>query len=146
MDDEEIIEAPSRNSLQKVALNAIYAALSYRHIRLDIDPMRIVSGLCDAPYEECDYFVKAALVMTLKHLDEAIAAYQEKMRGWTFDRLNMVEQAILLLAYVHYFYIDPEVDKGIVIDIALKQAKQFLEDKDRRFVNAILDNVLNHGE
>ena len=37
---------------------------------------------------------------------------------------------------------DDHVDKGVVIDIAVKLAKKYLSGKDYRFVNAILDNVL----
>lgn len=145
MEDEEIHEEPSRNALQKVAMSAIYDALTYRNMGLDVNVEEIVSSLCDLPYEECDYFVKATLIMALKHLDTAIAAYNAKMRRWTFDRLNRVEQAILLLSYVHFFYVEPGVDKGIVIDVAIKLSKEFLEDNDYKFVNAILDNVLVHA-
>ena len=146
MDDEEFISDTTRNSMQKVALTAIYDALTYRQMGLDVDVRGIVSSLCELPYEDCDYFVKACLVMTIKHFDEAVAAFNAKMRGWTFDRRNRVEQSILLLAYVHYFYVEPEVDKGIVIDVAVKQAKLYLDEKDFKFVNAILDNVLKHAE
>jgi len=145
MEDEEIHEEPSRNALQKVAMSAIYDALTYRNMGLDVNVEEIVSSLCDLPYEECDYFVKATLIMVLKHLDAAIAAYNAKMRRWTFDRLNRVEQAILLLSYVHFFYVEPGVDKGIVIDVAIKLSKEFLEDNDYKFVNAIPDNVLVHA-
>lgn len=145
MEDEEIHEEPSRNALQKVAMSAIYDALTYRNMGLDVNVEEIVSSLCDLPYEECDYFVKATLIMALKHLDTAISAYNAKMRRWTFDRLNRVEQAILLLSYVHFFYVEPGVDKGIVIDVAIKLSKEFLEGNDYKFVNAILDNVLVHA-
>ena len=147
MDDEEdVLAVPSRNAMQKVALWAVYDALTYRDMGLSIDVQSIVSSLCDQPYEECDYFVKAAVVMALRHHDEAVAAFNAKMRGWTFDRRNRVEQAILLLAYSHFYFVEPEVDKGVVIDIAVKQAKLYLDEKDYRFVNAILDNVLKRDE
>ena len=147
MDEEEdVLAAPSRNAMQKVALWAVYDALTYRDMGLDIDVQHIVSSLCDQPYEECDYFVKAALVMALRHYEEAVAAFTAKMRGWTFDRLNRVEQAILLLAYSHFYFVEPEVEKGVVIDIAIKQAKTYLDEKDYKFVNAILDNVLKRDE
>ncbi len=144
MEDETLEELPTRNSMQKVALWAIYDALTYRQMRMDIDVRDIVSSLLEQPYEECDYFVKACLVLCLKNIDSEIEAFNGKMRGWTFDRLNRVEQALLLLAYTHFFYVDPEVDKGVVIDIAVKQAKLYCEDKDYKFVNAILDNLLKH--
>ena len=145
MDDQEFHFDESRNGLQKVALVAIYSALTYIDMGMEVDVRNIVSALFERPYEDCDYFVKACLVMMMKHREEAIAAYNAKMRGWTFDRRNRVEQAILLLAYVHYFYVEPEDDKSVVLDIAIKQAKAYLDDKDYKFVNAILDNVLNHG-
>ena len=47
-----------------------------------------------------------------------------------------------MLSCVHYLYVDPSVAKGVVIDIAIKLAKTYLNDKDYRFVNAILDKAL----
>ena len=66
----------------------------------------------------------------------------DHMNHWTFDRLNRVEQAILLLSCVHYLYVEPEVEKAVVINIAIKLSKAFLGDNDYKFVNAILDKVL----
>jgi transcription termination factor NusB len=45
------------------------------------------------------------------------------------------------MSYIHYFHIE-EVDKGVVIDIAVRLAKVYLDAKDYRFVNAVLDKVL----
>ena len=109
--------------------------------KVDVDS--IVSSLCETPYSDCDYFVKATTIMAIKEYDKAIELFNANMRKWTFSRLNRVEQAILLLSYVHFFYVDPKVDKRIVIDIAIKLAKTYLEEKDYKFVNAILDKVLN---
>lgn len=146
MDDTEFEGKPSRNSLQKVALVAIYDALTYIDMGMDVDVKDIVSSLCDMDYADCDYFVKAALLMVLKHHDEAIEAFNAKMNHWTFSRLDRVKRSVLLLAYAHYYYVEPEVDKAVVIDIAMKQAKQYFESKECRFVNAILDNVLDDGK
>lgn len=143
---EEILEENkqelSRNALQKVAMTAVYDALTQQNMGYPVNVEEIVSSLMDLPYEECDYFVKAAVIFSLKHQQEIIAVFTEHMRNWTFDRLNRVEQAILLLSYVHYFYIDPEVDRAVVINIAVRLSKDYLGDKDYRFVNAILDKVL----
>lgn len=143
---EEILEENkqelSRNALQKVAMTAVYDALTQQNMGYPVNVEEIVSSLMDLPYEECNYFVKAAVIFSLKHQQEIIAVFTEHMRNWTFDRLNRVEQAILLLSYVHYFYIDPEVDRAVVINIAVRLSKDYLGDKDYRFVNAILDKVL----
>ena len=137
----------SRNALQKVAMNALYVALTYIDMGQDVDVQAIVSSLLDdTPYEECDYFVKAAVVLFMKHRWEMIEIFNANMRRWTFDRLNRVEQAILLLSYVHFFYIDPSVDKAVCINIAIRLTKEYCSDGDHRFVNAILDKVLTRDE
>jgi transcription termination factor NusB len=140
---EELLGEPeSRNKLQKTALTAIYDVLTYIDMKEDVDVESIVSGLSDRPYAQCDYFLKAAVVNAIKHLDEATQEFNARMNKWTFDRINRVEQALLLLSYVHYYYVEPTVDKGVVIDIAVRLAKTYLEPKDYKFVNAILDKVL----
>lgn len=136
----------SRNSLQKAAMTAIYDVLTCIDMKEDINVENIVSALLDAPYEECDYFVKAAVVLSIRDMDKIVEKYNANMNKWTFDRLNRVEQAILLLSYVHFYYIEPDVQKGVVIDIAIKLAKLYLGDKDYKFVNAILDHVLQREE
>ena len=142
MDEFELPENDSsRNQMQRIALFAIYDILTYLDMNEPVDVKAIVSGLTDVDYENADYFVKAAAVYTVKYLNDVIAVFNAHMNKWTFDRLNRVEQAILLLSYIHYFHIE-EVDKGVVIDIAVKQAKRFLDDKAHRFVNAVLDHTL----
>ena len=131
-----------RNAMEKAAMVAIFDALTYIAMDEPVNVENLVESLFDLPYSECDPFVKGCLIATISHYGEAILAFNSKMRKWTFDRLNRLEQAILLLAYVHYFYVEPNDDKSVVIDVAIKQAKTYLDEKDYKFVNAILDNVL----
>lgn len=143
MEEEIELTSESRNSLHKLAMAAIYDFLTYRSMGQPFNVEETISGLCGLPYEECDYFIKACVIMAVKYQEEAIAKFNANMRKWTFDRLNRVEQAILILTYVHYLYVDPEVDKGVVIDIAVRLSKTYLSDNDYKFVNAILDRTLN---
>ena len=140
--DLEILDIEgSRNQMQRIALFAIYDILTYLDMKEPVDVKAIVSGLTDVDYENADYFVKAAAVYTVKYMNDIIPLFNSHMKKWTFDRLNRVEQAILLLAYIHYFHIE-EVDTGVVIDVAVRHAKIYLDAKDYRFVNAVLDKVL----
>ncbi len=133
---------PSRNQQQLIAMNALYDILTYQDMGEDIDVEAIVSGLSDASYEDSPIYVKEIVLATLRHHHEEIALLEKNMVKWTFSRLNRVEQAILLLSLSHYFYVDPRVDKGVVINVAVNLAKNYLDAKDYRFVNAILDKVL----
>jgi len=141
---EEILNGTelSRNKNQILAVFAIYGALTYIDMNEPVDVEGIISGLTGKDYNEADYFLKATLVYTIKNINDEIKVFNDHMRKWKFDRLNRVEQAILLLAYTHFFYVDEKIDKRIVIDVAVRLAKTYLFDDDYKFVNAILDNVL----
>lgn len=132
----------SRNSLQSAAMTAIYDELTYIGMGEPVNVEEIVSSLLEKDYEDCDYFVKAAAVYAIKYREEAIEKYSAHMVKWTFDRLNRLEQAILLLAYVHFYAIEKDISKKVVISVAVRLAKNYLGKDDYKFVNGILDNVL----
>ncbi len=132
----------SRTKMQDLAMTAIFDFLVYQHMGEVIDVEGIVTSLTEVSFEESDYFLKSVLIMSIKHYDEIVAAFNAKMAKMSFDRLNRVEQAILMLSYSHYYYFQEKTDKAVVINVAIKLANTYLLTKDRRFVNAILDNVL----
>ena len=132
----------SRNSLQSAAMTAIYDELTYIGMGEPVNVEEIVSSLLEKDFADCDYFVKAAAVYAIKYRKEAIEKYNAHMNKWTFDRLNRLEQAILLLAYVHFYAIEENISKKVVISVAIRLAKTYLEPRDYKFVNGILDNVL----
>lgn len=133
----------TRGQEEEVALSAVYDFLTYLSMGEEIDVEGIVSGLCEAPYEECSYFVKSMLLNAVKHYGEIVETYRPHLRKWEFSRLNRLEQALLIYAYCHYFYWDEKTDKGVVIDVAVRLSKKYLEPSDYKFVNAILDKVLD---
>lgn len=124
------------------SLACVYAALTYIDMKSEVDVEALVSGVSALPYAEADPFVKGELIYSLKNLNPLIALLNAHMRKWTFERLNRVEQALLLISCSRYFYVEPSIDKAIVIDSAVSLAHKYLEAGDYKFVNAILDKVL----
>lgn len=59
---------------------------------------------------------------------------------WAFDRLNLVDQAILFEAYSEYKVL--HTDKAVVIDQAIISSKKYSDFKSPEFINAILDKIL----
>ncbi len=135
----------SRTKTQETAMQGLYTALTYIDMKETIPVEEIVSNLSGLPYEESDYYLKAVLVLALTHLDELVKEISPLLNRWTFWRLNRVAQAILLLAYTQFYYVEPGVDKAIVINNAVKLAKNYLDKDDYRFVNAVLDNGLKEA-
>lgn len=137
----------SRNQLNEKAAFALYDILTYQDMKEEANVEEIISSLLDVPYKECDIYLKSLVIATLRHLPEMVGIFNSNMNKWTFDRLNRLEQAILLVSYAHFFYVEDdekksEADKGAVINTAVELSKTYLDAKDYKFVNAILDKLL----
>ncbi|MGL4647166.1 MAG: transcription antitermination protein NusB [Mycoplasmoidaceae bacterium] len=61
--------------------------------------------------------------------------------NWTWERLSDVDKAILIAAYAEYQAHD--IDKSIIIDQAIITAKNYSEENSYKFINYILDRILD---
>lgn len=70
-------------------------------------------------------------------LDQQISQYLTS--GWTLPRIAKTDLVILRIAF---FELDHQTDipKAVVINEALELAKQFSDDRSRRFVNGVLSH------
>ena len=131
----------SRNEYQEIAMSIIYDTLTYDSMNVQYDIKELMSDISGLEYEEIDLFLKEIVVKSINYQEEIIAKIEPKLVNWKFSRLNRLTQAILILSVAHYYYVG-DVDKAIVINIAVVLAKRYLIDQDYKFVNALLDNVL----
>ncbi len=74
-----------------------------------------------------------------KNEEEYIASISKHLKDWTFDRLGYCEQAILLLAMSEYKGLN--YDKPVVIDEAVRLAKQYCDEESYRLINGVLDQL-----
>ena len=130
----------SRNQEHELIMTCIYDALLYAHMESEFSVEEIMESVFEVDYEDISFFCKEMIIKSLAHINEIKRIFQEKMPKWSFDRLNLVEQAILIMSYTHKT--TQNEDKKIVINIGVKLAKKYLEKDDYKFVNGILDQVL----
>ena len=130
----------SRNEEHELIMTCIYDALLYSSMDKEFSVEEIMCSVFEVEYDEISFFAKEMVIKTLSHINDVKAVFQAKMPKWSFDRLNLVEQAILLMSFTHKQV--ENSDKGIIINIAVKLAKKFLDKDDYKFVNGILDKVL----
>lgn len=130
----------SRNKEHELAMISIYDALTYSAMNEEFSLEDIMALVFDMPYEEIPLFSKTLIIKTLAHINEIKPIFQERMPKWNFDRLNLVEQSILLMSYTHAK--EENGDKKVIIDVAVRLAKKYLDKDDYKFVNAILDKLL----
>lgn len=66
----------------------------------------------------------------------------DHLKGWTFDRLGFIEQAILLVACAEV--IVNQTPKQVIIDESILFSKEYGEQDDTyKLINATLDKVLD---
>ena len=89
-------------------------------------------------------FAKKLLDGILQHLDKIDDIIKDHLIDWDFDRLDKIDKQILRVGIYEILYTDTPYQ--IVINEAIKIAKNFSEDKAKSFINGILDKVAKENE
>lgn len=131
----------SRNSAHEIAMTIIYDLLIYDEMQYDYDIKEVISDHLNQPFDEVDLYIKEVVVKSILHKEEIISLIEPELKKWKFNRLNHLAQAILLLSVAHFNYVK-EVEKAVVIDVAVTLAKRYLDADDYKYINGVLDNVL----
>ena len=111
----------------------------YQHLLLHKD-----LSLCfDANFEEEEYddYVKQIKDDLISNEEKYISVIEKHLVKWTFERLNLVEQAILLET-VSELSLGLN-DKAVVIDEAVILAQTYCDEDSYRYINGVLDNICN---
>ena len=84
-------------------------------------------------------FAEHLLKGILDNLDNIDKIIKEHLIDWDFDRLDKIDKQILRVGVYEIKYTDTPFQ--IVINEAVKIAKNFSEDKATSFINGILDKI-----
>ena len=134
----------SRNQENFIILTVVYDELndfSYGDKKDFRDARDLISELSDCSYDEVSDYIKASVALTLQNYGTIRSAFLPFLKNWKWERLPLLTQAILLTAYAHFYFVE-KVDKKIVINTAVDFAKKYVDEKQGKFINAILDGVL----
>lgn len=98
------------------------------------------------PEHFSEYFVmfdtdfKDLLVAAIEHEQLIIKTINAHIpEGWTFNRLPLIERAILFMA-ISELTLEFD-DKAIIINEAVEIAKMFCEEGQHKYINGLLDNL-----
>ena len=89
-------------------------------------------------------FAKKLLTGILQKIDKIDIIIKDHLIDWNFERLDKVDKQILRVGIYELLYTDTPYQ--IVIDEAVKLAKNFSEDKAKSFINGILDRIAKENE
>lgn len=90
-------------------------------------------------YDEFTIKIFEDLSINENNYIEEISKYLVK---WSFDRLNLVEQAILLEATSELKLSLNE--KAVIIDEAVILTKTYCDEESYKYINGVLDNLCNN--
>lgn len=135
----------SRNQQHYIVMTVIYNELTDYSIgggETFRDAKELISSLCEMMYEDVPSYIKETVSCSLNKYGEIRNAFIPKLKSWTWERIPLLSQAILIMSYAHFYYVE-KVAKGVVINVAVELAKKYIEEKQAKFINGILNEVLN---
>ena len=138
--------ALSRNQQNYLIMTSIYMELNDFNYGDKANPRsskEIMLGLLsDYDMDTIPPFMEDMVNVSLLRYGEAVSLFTSHLKDWKWERLPLITQAILLMSYTHFYHIE-KIDKAIVINVAVDLAKEYVEEKQAKFINAILDETLN---
>ena len=93
------------------------------------------------PDEEDREYSTKAFNGVLGHLDELDELIGKTAKGWTTERMSLVDLTILRLAVWEILY-NPDVPANVSVAEALELTEQYSDPEDKPFVNGILGTIV----
>ena len=126
----------NRHQMREIALEAIY-----QNLLLGKDIRRALYDVLDGSNEVNGYLYSLA-VGTIENKDEYIELLSKKLRSdWTFERLPLLEQAILLMSTQEI--LENGTPKAAVINEAITLTKEYCDAESPTLIKSILDSLPN---
>ena len=106
----------------------------YQHLLLDKDITECMFSYSDEPFEKFENDILEDIKVNEDNYISNISSY---LKDWSFNRLNLVDQAILLLAVSEMT--QGINDKAVIIDEAINLAKEYSDETSYKYINGVLD-------
>ena len=128
----------TRHKIREIAFQTLFALNS----NIDADPVEVEKQVLSEsnPKEEVPEYLTALVKGVLDNqseIDGIISSYLKK--GWSLPRLNKTD--LLILRVYEIKYVD-DVPSKVALNEALQLAKEFSDEKSKRFINGILANLV----
>lgn len=141
---EEIIKEEkrlSRTQLQERIMTCLYQILFYTEMGEKADLKEIIEVNMGMPLKECDPFARKVIVEATRNYQSITEVIALNLVEWKFERLPLIERAILLLAYTEVLFC--KIPKTVAIDVAVKLTKKFSDEESYKYINGVLDRITN---
>lgn len=124
----------NRREQREVAINSLY-----QHLLLNKDIRKCVYDVMKGS-NEIDAYLYSITIGTAENKYVYIQKINQWLRkDWDFNRLSMLEQAILLMAFQEILV--DKTPKTVVINEAIELSKKYCDDDSYKLINGVLDRL-----
>jgi transcription antitermination protein NusB len=128
----------TRRVIRIKVLQALYA------YEIAKDPIEKVKKdiLSDLEDKEKYKFASDLIDNVLKNVDSLDKMIIGKIENWEFERIALIDKLVLRMGLAEMLYF-PEIPPKVSINESIEIAKNFCTNQSGKFVNGILDSILN---
>ena len=130
----------NRSELREVIVKVIYQTIILEEAKLEYD----VNDLIKEQLEVQNEFVDSCVHGILENKSTLSKLANKYLSSWTLDRLNKVDQAILLLGIYELKY--TETPSVVAINEAIELSKKYSDEAVTKMINGVLDKVYHEEE
>lgn len=87
-------------------------------------------------------FAEQLFLSVIEHIPELDEIIKRKALNWEFDRIAIIDKLILRMALCEFLYFT-DIPPKVSIDEAIEISKMYSTSKSGKFINGILDSVLD---
>lgn len=130
----------NRSELREIIVKVIYQTIILEEAKLEYD----VDSLIKEQLEVQNEFVSTCVNGILENKNTLTKLANKYLSSWTLDRLNKVDQAILLLGIYELKY--TETPSIVAINEAIELSKKYSDEAVTKMINGVLDKVYHEEE
>jgi transcription antitermination protein NusB len=92
--------------------------------------------------QQTSEFARKLFLRTLNHISDLDGEIQKLSDNWDLNRMAVIDRMVLRIAVCEFLYFD-DIPAKVTINEAIEIVKKFSTEKSGRFVNGILDAILD---
>lgn len=128
-----------RRKAREYVLQALYM---YEVAKNDVDELSTLHWVEREIPEEIRSFAVDLIATTIKNLDTVDDLIRKYSKNWSFERLTLVDKAILRLSICALLYF-PDIPVVVTINEGIELGKIYGGENSGQFINGILDSIKN---
>jgi len=116
---------------------AMYCVYQYLICPRDIDTL--VEDNLEKESAEEDTYIVSVIHQAIDNRERYEGYINRVLDDWTFDRLGMIEQAILLMGCGEFDL--KQIEMAVIIDEYVRLAKKYCDGDSYKLINGVLDRI-----